>query len=355
MSKIKIAIALVILAGIALMGFQDQLVNKIMSKRISERLNNVPMEQFTDTLSVVICGAGSPIPDPQRSGSCALVIAGDQVVMIDAGSGVSQVGAMGIPVGRVDNVFLTHFHSDHINSLGELMTQRWANSGKDFPLSVHGPQGTNTIVAGFNMAYGADRSYREAHHTTAVMPPRGGLATAHAFNLPPANGLVVLDKNGLKVTAFAVDHSPVDPAVGYKFEYQGRSVVFSGDTAKSPVVEAFAKGSDVLVHEALSTPLVMMISSVAGEQNKPRIVKIAHDILDYHTSPVQAAEIAQAAQVPYLLFSHIVPQLPVANLKKRFVEGVADAYSGEFSIAQDGTFVSINLTDGSITSGDLLN
>ncbi len=355
MSKTKVAIALVILAGAAVVGFQDQLVNKIMSKRITERLNNVVFEQFTDTLSVVICGAGSPIPDPQRSGSCALVIAGDQVVMIDAGSGVSQVGAMGIPLGRVDNVFLTHFHSDHINSLGELMTQRWANSGKDYPLSVHGPQGTDTIVAGFNMAYGADRSYREAHHTTAVMPPEGGLAAAHAFNLPPANGLVVLDSNGLKVTAFAVDHSPVDPAVGYKFEYKGHSVVFSGDTAKSPVVEAFAKGSDVLIHEALSTPIVEMITAVASEQNKPRIVKITKDILDYHTSPVEAAEVAEGAEVPYLLFSHIVPQLPIANLKKRFVEGVADTYSGEFSIAQDGTFVSVNLKDGSITQGDLLN
>ena len=99
------------------MGFQDQLVNKIMTKRIADRLNNVVMEQFTDTLSVAICGAGSPLPDPQRSGSCAVVIAGDQVVMIDAGSGVSQVSAMGILLGLGDNVFLTHFHSDHINSM----------------------------------------------------------------------------------------------------------------------------------------------------------------------------------------------------------------------------------------------
>ncbi|OUS38717.1 hypothetical protein A9R01_02855 ['Osedax' symbiont bacterium Rs2_46_30_T18] len=355
MPVVKVVIAVVILAGVAVFAFQDQLVNKFINKRIAERLNGVVLQQFTNTLSVVICGAGSPIPDPQRSGSCALVIAGDQVLMIDAGSGVSQVSAMGISLGLVDNVFLTHFHSDHINSLGELMTQRWANSGKDFPLAVHGPNGTNTIVNGFNMAYGSDRSYREAHHTTAVMPPQGGLAQAHAFKLPPAEGLVVLEKSGLKVTAFAVDHSPVDPAVGYKFEYQGHSLVFSGDTAKSLVVQKFAKGSDVLIHEALSTPIVNMITTVASQENKPRVVKITQDILDYHTSPVEAAQVAQGANVPFLLFSHIVPQLPINNLKKRFVEGVADAYDGEFSIAQDGSFVSIDLKDGSISHGDLLN
>ena len=288
------------------MCFQDQFVNKIMTKRISDRLNNVVMEQFNDTLSVVICGAGSPLPDPQRSGSCALVIAGDQVMMIDAGSGVSQISAMGIPLGLVDHVFLTHFHSDHINSMGELMTQRWANSGKGFPIAIHGPVGTEDIVTGFNMAYGPDRSYREAHHTATVMPPSGGLAKAYPFTLPSTEGLVVLEKDGLKVTVFPVDHSPVDPAVGYKFEYQGRSLVFSGDTAKSPVVQKFAKGSDVLIHEALSRPIVELITSVATGLNRVRVTKITEDILDYHTSPVEAAEVAQAAKVPFLLFSHIV-------------------------------------------------
>lgn len=355
MKILKVVGISIIAIGAIFMGFQDQLVNKIMTKRIADRLNNVVMEQFTDTLSVAICGAGSPLPDPQRSGSCAVVLAGDQVVMIDAGSGVSQVSAMGIPLGLVDNVFLTHFHSDHINSMGELMTQRWANSGKDFPISVHGPMGTEAIVAGFNMAYGPDRSYREAHHTTSVMPPSGGLAKAHPFKVPGTEGLVVLEKNGLRVTVFPVDHSPVDPAVGYKFEYKGRSLVFSGDTAKSPVVQKFAKGSDVLIHEALSRPIVELITSVATELHRPRVAKITEDILDYHTSPVEAAEVAEAAKVPFLLFSHIVPQLPIANLQKRFVEGVEEAYSGEFSIAQDGSFVSVNVKDGRITQGQLID
>jgi len=143
--------------------------------------------------------------------------------------------------------------------------------------------------------------------------------------------------------------------VGYKFEYKGRSLVFSGDTAKSPVVQKFAKGSDVLIHEALSRPIVELITSVATKLHRPRVSKITEDILDYHTSPVEAAEVAQAAKVPFLLFSHIVPQLPIGNLQKRFVEGVEEAYSGDFSIARDGSFVSIHLKDGRITQGQLID
>lgn len=353
--KKLMAILILIVAGTLFMGFQDQWVDKVMTERIADRLNNVALEQFKDTLTVAICGAGSPLPDPQRSGSCALIIAGDQVLMVDAGNGVSQLAKMGIPVGWLDDVFLTHFHSDHINGLGELMTQRWAGSGKDIPIKIHGPVGTKTIVAGFNMAYGPDRSYREAHHTTQIMPPSGGFSAAQEFTVPSVNGQIILDNKGLKVTAFPVNHSPVDPAVGYKFEYKGHSIVFSGDTAKSSVVEKFAKGADVLVHEALSKSIVGLITSVAKEQRKPRIAKITEDILDYHTSPVEAAEVADASGVPFLLFSHIVPQLPIGNLQKRFLDGVDDVYSGDFAIAQDGSFVSIHLKDGRITQGQLID
>ena len=340
-----------------LVGFiaQDKIVDTIMAKRIHTGLSTNALAQYQDTLTVAICGAGSPITDPERSGACAAVIAGDQVVLVDSGNGIGKLGAMGLSPGLVDALFLTHFHSDHINGTGELMTQRWAGSGTDQPLPIYGPLGVQKIVDGFNMAYSDDRSYREAHHSTKVMPPSGGLAIAHAFGVPNTDGQVIFNKKGLKVTAFPVDHEPVAPSVGYKFEYKGRSVVFSGDTAKDLTVQKFATGSDLLVHEALSAEIVGIINNGAKQANRPRIEKITFDILDYHTSPVEAAEIAAAADVPFLLFSHIVPRLPIGNLKKRFVKGVTDVYDGEFVIAQDGTVISIDLKSGNVSHEELIH
>lgn len=273
--------------------------------------------------------------------------------MVDAGNGVSNLTAMGLSAGLVDGLFLTHFHSDHINSMGELMTQRWAGSGTKLSLPVYGPDGVQNIVNGFNMAYKDDRIYREEHHTTAVMPPSGGLAIAHPFK-PSKNGMKVFEKNGLLVTAFMVDHEPVAPSVGYKFSYKGRSVVFSGDTAKDATVQKFSQGSDLLIHEALSPDVVGIINKAADKSNRPRIVKITDDILNYHTTPVEAAEVAAAAKVPYLLFSHIVPQLPIASLEKRFLKGVSDVFDGEVKVAKDGTVISIDIKSGNVTHQELL-
>jgi ribonuclease Z len=334
---------------------QDAIVNNIMAKRIYENLGSDPLAKYRNTLTVGICGAGSPIYDPERSGACAVVIAGDQVLLLDSGSGIRQLPAMGLSPGLVDALFLTHFHSDHINATGELMTQRWAGSSTDQGLSIYGPEGVQNIVDGFNMAYAADRTYREAHHTTAVMPPSGGLALAHPFTIPNTNGTVLFENKGLKVIVFPVDHAPIHPAVGYKFEYKGRSVVFSGDTTKNSTVQKFATGSDLLVHEALSSELLGLLNKGAAKANRANIVTITKDILNYHTSPIEAAQVAAAAQVPFLLFSHIVPQLPIDNLKKRFVKGVKDVYEGEFAIAQDGTVISIDIKTGNISHKELIH
>lgn len=353
--KILKIITLLILVAIAI-GFakQEQIAENLMMKRAIQALGSNPLDPYQDTLTVAICGAGSPIWDPERSGACTLVIAGDQVMMIDAGNGVDNLTAMALPPGIVDGVFLTHFHSDHINALGEIMTQRWAGSGSKLSLPVYGANGVEKIVNGFNMAYADDRIYREAHHTTAVMPPSGGLAIAHPFEVS-TDGVKIFEHDGLVITAFKVDHEPVAPSVGYKFEYKGRSVVFSGDTSKDATVEKFSHGADLLVHEALSPEVVGIINKAAAQANRPRIVKITDDILNYHTTPVEAAEIAAAANVPYLLFSHIVPQLPISNLEKRFMKGVSDVYDGEATIAKDGTVISIDLASGKIKSTELLH
>jgi ribonuclease Z len=166
------------------------------------------------------------------------------------------------------------------------------------------------------------------------MPESGGLAMARAFEMPePGASTLVFDRDGVRITAFAVDHRPVVPAVGYRVEFAGRSVVVSGDTAPSPNLAAQARGADLLVHEALSFDLMRRVSEIVGEAGQPRLSKLAADVLDYHTSPAQAKAMADEAGVRLLVLTHNVPPLRNALIERMFAEGLDQ---GGVVIGDDG-------------------
>jgi ribonuclease Z len=264
-------------------------------------------------------------------------------MVVDVGSGsVRHFAPAGVPVGQVADVFITHFHSDHIDGLGELMLQRWGNGAHTEPLPVHGPTGIEQVVAGFNLAYVQDGKYRVAHHGEKIIPPGGEGGIAVPFELPAAGqGTVVLDTDGVRVTAFAVEHKPISPAVGYRFDYKGRSVVISGDTVKSANLQQFATGADVLIHEALNEDMVNILTEGAHEAGAANIEQITKDILGYHTTPVQAGEIAQAAGVKQLVLYHIVPPLPLKPMERMFVKGVKAVYDGPVLVSRDGSWIDL--------------
>src|SRR5580704_776740 len=121
-------------------------------------------------LSVLLCGTGSPLPDPRRAGACTLIAAGDKLYVVDSGLGSTKNLLMWrVPLEKVAGVFLTHFHSDHIAELGELRLQTWV-AGRKTPLKVYGPPGVEDVVAGFNRAYSHDADYRTAHHGEKFLP-----------------------------------------------------------------------------------------------------------------------------------------------------------------------------------------
>ncbi|MBK7950076.1 MAG: MBL fold metallo-hydrolase [Deltaproteobacteria bacterium] len=316
---------------------------RVMDRALARNMRADPIAALPDGLHVLLCGAGGPLPDPVRSGPCAAVIAGGTLVVVDAGTGGARnLQRMGFVPGRTTAVFLTHFHSDHIDGLGELALLRWTGGAHADPLPVHGPNGVEEIVAGFTQAYRRDVGYRVAHHGEATVPPSGAGMRAIAFPLPAeGEAPVVFSANGLEVRAFAVDHAPVEPAVGYRFDYRGRSVLISGDTAKSANLEARAKGVDLLVHEALSPELVGRLHTAAENAGRANLAKITADIPDYHTSPVEAAQIARSAGVDHLLFYHVVPPLPVPGLEGVFLAGVSKAFDGDVTLGRDGTLVSL--------------
>jgi ribonuclease Z len=248
---------------------------------------------------------------------------------------------MGCPAGNVEAVLLTRFHSDHIDGLGELATLRWAGGDNTSPLPVHGPEGVERVVDGFNTAYSQDFTYRHEHHGDTVAPLSGAGLTAVPFAKPAMGELATLIDDGeLKVEALAVDHSPVDPAVGYRFSYKGRSLLITGDTVKLANIEQFAKGVDLLVHEALAPNLVMMMNEAARKAGNPILTKITHDIPDYHASPVEAAETARDAGVGHLLYYHIVPPLVIPGQKELFLNGAEDIFA-DYTIGEDGVAFSL--------------
>jgi ribonuclease Z len=318
---------------------RDQIALALFERGMEQVLTTDPFAGRPDGLGVALCGAGSPMPSPDRAGPCTVITAGRHVYLVDIGEGgVRNLGRMGYGAGRVEAVFLTHFHSDHIDSLGALMLQHWGTSGSPVPLPVYGPIGVDTVVSGFNSAYSLDRGYRIAHHGTKVMQPAAFGMQAFPHDAP-ANGdpKLVFARDGLQVFAFRVDHTPVEPAYGYVFAYKGRRIVVSGDTRPTPSVERAAKGADVLVHEALSEKLVALQQAAATKAGRGTLAQIFHDIPTYHTTPVQAADIAERADVKMLLLTHIVPPLPYSILEGPFLRDARSRFIGPLVIGHDGT------------------
>jgi ribonuclease Z len=313
--------------------------DRLIERQLEKNLTRVDASVLTSPdLQVVICGSGSPLADPTRAAACTAVIAGGEFVVVDSGPGSWEVlDQANLPVSKLSAVLITHFHSDHIGGLGEAITQSWI-AGRDKPLPVYGPEGVERVVAGFAEAYAQDVDYRVAHHDDKYMPRAAAGAEAHPVALAdgPDASATVFERNGLKVTMFRVDHGPVRPAVGYRFDFAGRSVVVSGDTAKSPSMVLNAKGADLLIHEALEKTLVARAVVASKRLGLERQAKLAGDIQNYHTSPVEAAEVARDAGVAELVFTHLVPSPNNFLIRRIFLSGVADVFKGKVVIAEDG-------------------
>jgi ribonuclease Z len=344
MRRALLAVVLVVAAGAALAyAFRAPLAKRLIERVAERRLSADPLAALADGIHVSLCGAGGPMPDPNRSGPCVAVVAGGKLYVVDAGTmGARNLAASGLTPGAIEAVFLTHFHSDHIDGLGELALQRWAAGARTEPLPVVGPAGVERVVAGFNEAYSADVGYRIAHHGEVTVPPSGAGMEARPFPEPPDDRAPVVWEDGdLRITAFRVEHEPVSPAVGYRFDYAGRSVLVSGDTKRSENLLRHAEGVDLLVHEALAAQIVAIMNRAATAAGRTNLAKIMSDIPDYHTTPAEAAGIAEAAGAGHLLYYHIVPPLVAPGMEAVFLEGVGQAYSGPVTVGRDGTRVSL--------------
>lgn len=346
MRKVGIGlVAVVAFALVALIAFQRPIGSWLFQRGIEQNLGRNTLAGIEDGLHVGLCGTGSPMPNIDRAGPCNIVIAGDQAFVVDIGEGGGRnLALMGFNAGDLDGVFLTHFHSDHIDGLGPLQLFHWTRGSNTAPLPVYGPSGVEAVIDGFNAAYATDDAYRTAHHGEDVAPSSGGGSEARPFEMT-GDSAVVLEQGDLKVTAFKVPHDPVDPAVGYRFDYKGRSLCISGDTEKSANLERVCKGADLIVHEALQMEMVSEMEEMLTAQGVDSGAKIMLDIRDYHASPQDAAESAQAAGAQMLVLSHLIPPLPSAYLYPAFLGDAPDRFDGKLVVGEDGMLFS--MPDGS--------
>jgi ribonuclease Z len=296
-----------------------------------------------DGLKITFCGTSGPLPVKDRAKTCVAVQAGGALYLVDIGPEAAENLQMWrMPLAAARAVFLTHLHSDHLGDLGEFNMQSWV-AGRPAPLIVVGPPGVERVTAGFNEAYGLDHDYRHAHHEhgTVKLPIAAGVLTPKVVPKPASGQVVVWKDNGLTVTAIVVAHEPVTDAYGYRFDYKGRSVVISGDTRKWPPLAKAAKGADVLIHEAQNNDMTKQMSQGLAMMGNARMSSIMGDTVSYHTTPVEAAEIARAAGVKTLVLYHLT-QAGLPNFTpEAFTRGMDAGGPLDWRLSKDGMTIDL--------------
>lgn len=347
---------------VVLLGFAAYIVRnppKMLIQFMIEKglaINNNRTTFQDDALYVITTGTGGPLQEKGRVSAQTVILAGDQVLVFDAGSGSTlNLELSGVDVSAIDALLLTHYHSDHIGDMGELMLKRWASNTVTEPLAVYGPVGLGQVLSGFEAAYQLDKKYRIDHHGTEMLPPEafGGQANEFDLGTDLAAREVVYTSGDVEVIAFNVDHTPVFPAVGYRVNYKDRSVVISGDTVYTEYLADHAMGADVFVCEALNREFSHMISDASADMDS-NLSTVAEDILDYHISPEEAATVAQEAGVDRRVLTHILPPIPSRILKNGYIKEARAAYDGDITIANDGTMIKLPVDSSDIKIGELL-
>lgn len=292
----------------------------------------VPPPTAGSGFRVVLLGTqGGPTFSPQRLGVSTLVIAGQERLLFDAGRNLTTgLARVAISPADVTRVFVTHLHSDHIVSLPELLISPWAFQGRSVPLEVWGPKGTRTMMRKFQEALAFDIHVRR--DVDEKFPASGVRVIAKDIR----EG-VVYEANGVKVTAFLVDHGPVKPAFGYRIDYRGHSVALSGDTKPSENLVKFASGVDLLVHEVSRFKQDPQLAGPPDEllPNSRQTRRQAATIAEHHTDGLEAGTVLARVKPKLAVFSHysVNPEATLPLVRRN--------YSGPVEFGEDSMTIEV--------------
>jgi len=277
-----------------------------------------------DTFRVTLLGSGIPVPSPDRFGPSTLVEAGGHKMLFDAGRGATiRLFQLNARIGAIEPLFLTHFHSDHTVGIPDLWLTGWLGGPfgrRETPFRVIGPIGAKELMQNLERAYAADVRIRIADEK---YPREGAQVLVEEFS---SDG-VVYDKDGVRVSAFEVDHGDaIKPAYGYRIDFRGRSAVISGDTRYNENVVRYGSGADLLIHE---------VGAVRPELlQDPQVQRV----MAHHTSPQDAGRVFSRAHPKLAVYTHLVlldgPKVPALSVDE-LVAQTRETYNGPLVIGQD--------------------
>ena len=272
---------------------------------------------MTQPFSIPLLGTGSPRPTLDRHQPAGLVRWGEAGhMLVDAGDGVvSQLLAADVPLEGVHNVALSHMHWDHILGYPAFVWGSW-NAGR-LKLRVTGPIGTEAMHHQLVESY-----YREqAEWAIDLGFPRAGFDDISVSDVPVGWQAEI---DGCQGAAGPVYHPPMH-ALAYKFTYQDRTLVVTGDTAKCDELIAFCQDVDVLVIDACA--------AAPSPDLPPARQRLIERLHEFHASPQDCVDIAAQAGVGKVVLTHHLPGIEP--------EFDASNYRGEVVIGNDLDIIEI--------------
>jgi ribonuclease BN (tRNA processing enzyme) len=275
------------------------------------------------TRLILLGTGGGPRPRKASSGSAQVIVCNNVAYVIDCGDGVArQLVFAGVPLTALRHVFITHQHSDHNADYGNLIWLAWT-AGLSTRVDAWGPPPLERMTKLFLEMNAYDIDTRIANEGRVPLTP-----LVHVHEIREA-GIVISDGN-VKVTAALVDHPPVVPSFGYRFDAADRSIVISGDTSRSDNVVKLARGADVLVHSAMYLPAVDRLAA-----RVPNATALKASILAHQTSAEDAGRVAQAAGVKTLVLSHLVPPDDPEVTDRMWIEAAQSHFRGSVIVGKD--------------------
>jgi ribonuclease BN (tRNA processing enzyme) len=279
--------------------------------------------QSTKTRLILLGTGGGPRPRKVSSAPSQVILVNDVPYVIDCGDGVArQLVFAGVRLPALRHIFITHHHSDHNADYGNLILLSWG-AGLKTRIDAWGPPPLDRMTRLFLELNAVDIETR--------MADEGRVALAelvHVHELTRAS--LVMEDEGVKVTAALVAHPPLAPAFAYRFDTPDRSIVISGDTARSETLIRLARGADVLVHEALYLPAVDRV--VANVANASTLKK---HLIDSHTSAEDCGRVAEASGVKTLVLSHFVPADDPAVTDQMWLDAARRHFRGRVIVGKD--------------------
>ncbi len=268
---------------------------------------------------VILLGTGTPYPDPAASGPATAVVVNGRVFLFDAGAGVMRrLRAANLPINGPEALFITHLHSDHTLGYADLMLTSWVMRRRA-PFPVFGPRGLQRMTNHLLAAYSEDIRLRTEGLEHEV-------AGGYRVSVHEIHAGVVYEKDGVRVTAIAVQHGAWKDAFGYRIDTGGRSIVISGDTRPSGALVKAARGVDILIHEVYSASRLAPEDRPGGK-DWPRYCR------EYHTSDVELGRMAERIQPKLLILDHVIR---MGASDDELLAGVrAGGYSGRVVVGKD--------------------